>query len=264
MSIHETAHIHNTAIVDDRAEIGPQVTIGPFSLITGDVEIGEGTIIKERVSIEGHTRVGMHNHIFAGAVIGSWPQDLHYAGAPTQTIVGDHNLIREYVTINAATPEGEGRTVVGNHCAFLTHSHVGHNCVVEDHVTLVNAVNLGGFVTVGEGAYIGGAASVHQFVRVGRNATISGYSKTIQDAPPYMTVAGQPTRVVGLNSVGLDRAGFSDEDKRLLKRALRLLFRSGLTYSSALQQLEDFPPSPHIAHLMEFMRTSSRGVCRGK
>ncbi len=256
--------IHDSAIIEGNVVLGENVRIGPFCYLSGDIKLGNNCVLHERVSIKGITKIGCNNEIHPGAVIGGQPQDKSYIGEPVRLVVGDDNCFRENVTINAS-PGGENvATLVGSGCFFLSNSHVGHNCVVGNNVLLVNDVNLGGYVQVGDGAYLGGVASVHQFVRVGEYATVSGYSKTIQDAPPYMMVVGQPTRVVGINSVGLDRAGFSSEDKAVLKKAYKLLFRSKLAYPSALERIEaELPQTAHIQRLVEFIRSTKRGVCRG-
>lgn len=257
-------NIHPTAIISDSVQLGAGVVIGPYTVIDGDVGIGAGTIIRERVSIEGHTRIGPENVIYAGAVIGSPPQDSAYDGRWTRTIIGRGNHIREYSTINAATNGDTDRTVIGNHNMLLAYSHVGHNCVLGSNIILANSVNLGGYVTIGDRAYLGGDASVHQFVRIGRMSTVSGCSKTIQDVPPFMTVSGQPTRVVGLNTIGLQRAGLGRKDRAALKKAMFILFRSKRSYKTGIEQIRrELEPNPLLDELIEFMATTDRGVCRG-
>lgn len=257
-------NIHPSAVVSESVQLGDGVEIGPFCLVSGNVTIGSGTVLKERVSIEGNTVIGSNNVIYAGAVIGSPPQDAAYRGEQTWTVIGDRNHIREYTTINAAAKGETDRTVVGDDNMFLAYSHVGHNCVVGDNIVMANSVNLGGYVTVGDNSYLGGNAGVHQFVRVGRLTTISGYSKTIQDVPPFMTVSGQPTRVVGLNSIGLDRAGLGPAEKGLIKKALFILFRSNRSHKAGIELIRrDLEPHPLLDELIEFITASRRGVCRG-
>lgn len=256
--------IHPTAVIEGNVSLGENVSIGPFSCLCGDITIGDNCVLHERVSIKGAATLGQGNEIHPGAVIGGSPQDKTYTGAPTDVRIGDNNVIRENVTINGAVSQGGEKTIVGSGGFFLANSHVGHNCIVGDNVVLVNDVNLGGFVEVGDGAYLGGVASVHQFARVGEYSTVSGYTKVIQDAPPYMTAVGTPARVVSVNTTGLQRAGVSKDDIRVLKKACKLLFRSKLSYPTALERIaEELPQTERITRLCEFMRTTKRGVSRG-
>ena len=206
--------IHTTAVVHPEAEIDDDVVIGPYSVVGAHVRIGAGTRIGAHAVIEGHTTIGRRNRIFHGAAVGGEPQDLKYRGETTYLRIGDDNVIREYATVNVACVEGEA-TVVGNHNLLMAYSHVAHNCVLHSRVILANSVNLAGHVEVFEGAIVGGVTPVHQFVRIGRYSIIGGGCRVPKDVPPYTRAAGHPLRLVGLNTVGLERNGF-DEDRRAM------------------------------------------------
>ncbi len=257
-----TAEIHSTAVVHPDARIGHNVQIGPYSVIGPNVEIGPGCEIGSSVVIEGRTTIGANNRIHHGAIIGSEPQDLKYADETSYVVVGDNNVIREYVTIHLACGEGE-TTRVGNDCLLMAYVHVAHNCVVHDHVILANAVNLAGHVDVDDWAIIGGMTPVHQFVNVGAHAFVGGGSRLAQDVPPFIRVAGNPIEVAGINSVGLKRRGFTDAELLNLKKAYRLLYRTGMNVSQALERLAlDCDLDRHIENLMAFIRRSERGIVR--
>ena len=254
--------IHPTAIIHPDAELGEGVEIGPYTCIAGTVKIGSGTVIAERVSIEGHTTIGSDNEIFAGAIIGSRTQDKKYKGGMTYLRMGDRNKIREYVTINPGTKEGT-ETVLGDDNLLMAYAHVAHDCILKNHVILANAATLAGHVVVEDRAIIGGLSAVHQFARIGKLALVGGCSKVVQDVPPFMIADGHPARVYGLNTVGLDRAGFSKEDKMRLRQALKIIFKSGLTLKKALSELENKNlTSPPLDTLIDFLKKSDRGICR--
>jgi UDP-N-acetylglucosamine acyltransferase len=254
--------IHPTAIIHEQAELGERVSVGPYSVIGGKVKIGDGCRIGTGVLIDGETTIGADNQIFHAAAIGNVCQDLKYRGERTSVRIGDGNTIREYVTINSATGEGES-TVVGNNVLLMAYVHIGHNCVIGDNVILANAVNLAGHVRVHDFASIGGLTPVHQFVEIGRYAFIGGGSRIPQDVPPFLKVAGNPARAWGLNTIGLIRRGFSAEQRALVKRAYVILFRSGLNVSQALERIRgELPQSPEIAMLVEFIERSKRGIIR--
>ena len=254
--------IHPTAIVHPDAELGDGVEIGPYSCIAGTVKIGSGTVVAERVSIEGHTTLGADNEIFAGAIVGSRTQDKKYKGGTSYLRIGDRNKIREYVTINPGTKEGT-ETVIGDDNLLMAYCHVAHDCVIKNHTIIANAGTLAGHVIVEDRAIIGGLSAVHQFVRIGTLALVGGCSKVVQDVPPFMITDGHPARAFGINSVGLDRAGISREDKTILKKAFKTIFKSGLTLKNAISKLEnECPPSAPLAVLIEFLTTSERGICR--
>lgn len=259
---HRSVMIHPTAIVHDNAELGEGVEIGPYSIIEGDVKIGDRTRVGARVSIEGYTTLGCENEVFTGAVIGSRTQDKKFDGGVSYLRIGDRNKIREYVTINPGTKEGT-ETLIGNDNLLMAYSHVAHDCIVHNHTVLANQATLAGHVTVEDRAIIGGLSAVHQFVKIGQLVLVGGCSKVVQDIPPFMMVDGHPAHAYGINSVGLDRAEYSKEDKLLLKKAFKIIFKSKLILKSAIQQLEkEFAPTPVLKTLLDFLKASERGICR--
>lgn len=254
--------IHPTAIVHEKATLGDDVTIGPYSIIGEKVTIGDGCRIDSNVLIDGETTLGENSRVFHAAAIGNVCQDLKYRGERTFVRIGSNSTIREFVTVNSATGEGES-TVVGSDVLLMAYVHIAHNCVVGDHVILANAVNLAGHVRVHDFASIGGITPVHQFVEVGRYAFIGGGSRIAKDVCPFVKVAGNPAIVAGLNSIGLQRRGFTEEQRRLIKRAYQILFRSGLNVSQALERIAgELPQSPEIVMLVEFIKGSTRGIIR--
>ena len=254
--------IHPTAIVHPDAELGEGVKVGPFALIAETVKVGDRTVVGARVSLEGHTTIGADNEIFTGAVIGSVTQDKKYDGGTSYLKIGDGNKIREYVTINPGTKDGTC-TVIGNQNLLMAYSHVAHDCVLGNHTVLANQATLAGHVVVEDGAIIGGLSAVHQFARIGKLSIIGGCSKVVQDVPPFMMVDGHPARAYGINSVGMDRAGYSGDDKSLMKKAFRIVFKSRLTLKNAMVRLEEeLPPTPTRDILLHFLKASDRGICR--
>jgi UDP-N-acetylglucosamine acyltransferase len=254
--------IHPTSIVDPGAEIDEGVEIGPFCCVAGTVKIGAGTVLGPRVTVEGHTTIGKDNEIFTGAVVGSMTQDKKFDGGISYLRIGDRNKIREYVTINPGTKDGT-ETVIGNDNLLMAYSHVAHDCVICNHTILANAGTLAGHVVMEDRAIIGGLSAVHQFVRIGKMALIGGCTKVVQDVPPYMIADGHPARVYGINTVGLQRAGVSKEDKNTLKEAFRIIFKSGLTLKNAIARLEALGlASAVMTDVVEFLKKSERGICR--
>ncbi len=252
--------IHGTAIIHEEARLGEGVEVGPYSVIGAGVVIGDGTSVGSSVLIEGNTEIGRNNRIFHGAAIGSEPQDLKYSGETTYTRIGDGNTIREYVTVNAATGEGDS-TTIGNNCLLMAYVHVAHDCVVSDNVILANAVNLAGHVSVHEFAIVGGIVPVHQFVRIGAHSFIGGGSRIPKDIPPFVKVAGSPPRVCGLNSVGLKRRGFTDERLDPIRKAYRFLYRSGYNVSQAVEKIEsELEMTPDVETFLDFIKSSRRGI----
>ena len=214
-----TTLIHPTAVIHPNAQINPTVEVGPYAVIGDQVKIGAQTTIGPHVVIEGPTEIGKNNRIFPSAVIGLEPQDLKYKGVPSGLKIGDGNTIREFVTINRAT-EADELTEIGNNNLLMAYVHVAHNCVLEDHLVIANAVALAGHVHIESRAVIGGALGVHQFVHIGRNAMLGGMSRIDRDAPPFMMIEGNPSRVRSLNLLGLKRAGLTTEDIGYLKKAV--------------------------------------------
>ena len=256
------AEIHPTAVVHPSAKLGHNVKIGPHSVIGPDVVLGPDCVVGTSVLIEGNTIVGRNNRFFHGAAIGCEPQDKKYQGEKSFVEIGDDNDFREFVTLHLATGEGNV-TRVGNDNLLMAYVHVAHNCVIRDHTVLANAVNLAGHVEVGSNAIIGGLTPVHQFVRIGAFSFIGGGSRLPQDVPPFIKVAGNPVEVAGINSIGMKRKGFSDEDVLNLKKAYRILYRSGLNVTQSLERIAaECQLSVHIEDLMAFIRRSERGIVR--
>ena len=261
-NIDVTAKIHQFAVVHPNAKIGKNVEIGPFSVIGENVEIGDGTIVAPSVVINGWTKIGKDCHIFQGASVGEEPQDLKFQGEKSYTEIGDRTKIHEFCTIHRATGEGEV-TKIGNDCLLMAYVHVAHNCILGNNVIMAKAAMVAGHCIVEDRAIIGGKAGVHQFVRIGKNAMVSGMSRNIHDIVPYTIVDGSPARACGLNSIGLVRAGISPENRRNIKQAYRLLYRSGLRLSEAIAAIaEQVPSCPEVDHMLEFLRSADRGICR--
>jgi len=258
--------IHPTAVVHPKAELHPTVQVGAYAVIGSQVKVGPDTVIGPHVVLDGWTEIGSQNQIFAGAVIGTEPQDLKYDGSTALVQIGNGNIIREYVTIHRATHAGEA-TIVGDHNLLMAYVHVGHNCIIGDQVIISNAVSLSGHVHIESRARLSGVLGVHQFVHIGRYSMVGGMSRIERDVPPYMLVEGNPSQVRSLNLVGLKRAGMAPEIP-LLKKAYRLLYRSGLPFSQALQELELLAGNEHIHHLHQFLWRSQqpgrRGVIPGR
>ncbi|MGH7480637.1 MAG: acyl-ACP--UDP-N-acetylglucosamine O-acyltransferase [Longimicrobiales bacterium] len=254
------SRVHPTAIVDDTAELGAGVSIEPYAIVGPRVVLGAGTRVGPHALIERDTQIGERCVIHNGAVLGTDPQDLKFSGEDTTLVVGDRTVIREYATLNRGTSD-RGSTEVGSDCLLMAYSHVAHDCVIGDHVILSNAVNMGGHVTIGDWAIVGGLTPIHQFVRIGRHAFVGGASRVQKDVPPYVRAAGSPLELHGLNSVGLQRRGIAEEVRRELKRAYRLVFRSGLNVSQALERAEaELEPLDEVRHFLVFIGESERGV----
>jgi len=255
------ANVHPTALVDPAARLGEGVTVGPYSLIEGRVVIGPHTHIGPHVVIRDFTTIGSHCRIFQFAVLGEVPQDLKFKGEETSLIIGDHNTIREFATMHRGTAGGGGVTRIGNRNFFLAYTHVAHDCQVGNGVIMSNNATLGGHITVADHANLGGLSAVHQFCRIGRHAFIGGCSAVHRDVPPYAMAVGNRAKIVGLNLVGLKRAGFTDSSLYGLKRAYELLFLSDLKTKEALDQVRrELPDTPEIQDLLLFIETSERGL----
>ncbi len=254
--------IHPTAIVDSRAQIGDDCQIGPYCVIGPNVTLGPRCRLHAHVVIDGHTDLGGDNEVFPFASLGLKTQDMKWKGGLTRTRIGAHNTIREHVTIHSATGDGE-ITAVGSHNNILAYCHIAHNAIVGDHVIMSNVATLAGHVTVEDHAVIGGLAAVHQFCRIGRMAIVGGCSKVVQDVLPFMLADGNPAQIRAINKVGLDRNNVAPETQAALKQACRLLFREGLTIPNALSRIEtELAPLPEIRTLVEFVRSSQRGISR--
>ena len=254
--------IHPSAIVDPQAQLGQGVVVGPWAFVGPGVEVGDGTEIGARVHIERDTVVGEDCRLFPGAVLGTDPQDLKYQGEPTVLQVGDRTVVREYATLNRGTV-ASGRTVVGSDCLLMAYAHVAHDCELGNHVILANSVNMAGHVLIEDWVIVGGITPIHQFVRIGAHAFVGGGSRVSQDVPPYCRAAGNPPGLFGLNSVGLERRGFTEDVRTALKKTYRILFQSKLNVAQALAKAEvDVPAIPEVLHLLSFVRDSERGVTR--
>ncbi|MCM8768216.1 MAG: acyl-ACP--UDP-N-acetylglucosamine O-acyltransferase [Candidatus Omnitrophica bacterium] len=253
--------IHPTAIISSQAELDDEVEVGPFSVIEGPVKIGRGTKVGSHVHLLGYTTIGQYCRLFTGAVIGSIPQDLKYRGEETYLVVGDYNIIREYVTMNPGTAKGES-TIVGSHNLFMANVHIAHNCVIGNQVIIANFGALAGHVVVEDYAIIGGLTGVHQFCRIGAHSITGGCSKITKDILPFVMADGHPAVPWGINKIGLKRRNFSPEKIDLLEKAYRILFRSGLNVSAAVEALGKFSESEEIRQIITFIRNSQRGIAR--
>ncbi|MBI5327080.1 MAG: acyl-ACP--UDP-N-acetylglucosamine O-acyltransferase [Deltaproteobacteria bacterium] len=257
--------IHPTAIIHSGAEIAEDVEIGPYSVIGSDVTIGKGTIVYPHVVIDGWTSIGHGCKIYQFASIGAPPQDITYKGEKTEVIIGDNNVIREFVTIHRATTKADRKTVIGNNNMLLAYVHIAHDCKIGSNVIMANAATLAGHVIIENYAYIGGLVAVHQFARVGAYTIIGGASAVTHDIPPYVMAVGNRAKLYGLNKIGLRRHGFSREDMESLKKAYNILFRSSFTLKDAVNKVEsEMGHSTRLAHLIEFIKTSKRGITREK
>ena len=256
--------IHPSAVIDPSAEIDPTVTVGPFCVIGANVTIGAGCELKSHVAIEGHTRIGEENTFFPFAAIGQLTQDMKYAGEPTALEIGDRNVFRENTTIHRGTT-AEVPTRIGNDNLFLSYAHVAHDCQVGNNCIFSNNATLGGHCTVYDYAIISGLTAVHQFTRVGEHCMIGGCSRISQDVPPYMILAGNPALVRGVNLIGLQRRGFSEETRRALKNAYKKLFlnkKNNLAHSVEAFTAENPTLDPAVKSLLNFIGESERGVTR--
>ncbi|MCX5824872.1 MAG: acyl-ACP--UDP-N-acetylglucosamine O-acyltransferase [Deltaproteobacteria bacterium] len=256
-------NIHPTAIISPDATLADGVDVGPYSIIGPDVHIGKNTKIGPHVVIETHTDIGEDNRIAQFASIGGAPQDLKFRGEATRVVIGSHNTIREYVTINRSTVHDIGVTMIGNHNLLMAYCHVAHNCKLGDHIVMSNAANLAGHVHVEDHAIIGGLTGVHQFTRIGAHCIIGGASAVTKDIPPFVIASGNFAKLFGLNMIGLKRRGFTEETIGALKTAYRIVFRSSLLLAAAIRKVEEeVEDLPEVLQFLDFIRTSERGICR--
>jgi UDP-N-acetylglucosamine acyltransferase len=255
--------IHPTAIVDPKARVGAGVSIGAYSIIGADVEIGDGTWIGPHVVINGPTRIGSHNKIHQFASLGEAPQDKKYNGEPTQLVIGDRNIIREYVTMNRGTPSGGGVTRVGNDGLFMAYIHIAHDCQIGDKVIFSNNASLAGHVHVGDQVILSGFTLVHQFCSIGAHAFTGMGSGISKDVPPYLMVAGNPAEPHGINKEGLKRRGFTPQSIQTLRQAYKVLYRSGLSLEEATVRLKEMAETcAELKPFVEFMDNSKRSIVR--
>jgi UDP-N-acetylglucosamine acyltransferase len=251
------------AFIHPNAKIADNVTIEPFSMIYGDVEIGEGTWIGPNVTIMDGARIGKNCKIYPGTVISAEPQDLKYVGEKTLTYIGDETTIRECVTVNKGT-NALGFTKIGNNCLVMATAHIAHDCLIGDNVILVNGVGLAGHIEIGNHAFIGGMSAVHQFTKIGEHAFIAGGSHVRKDVPPYVKAARNPTSYAGVNSTGLQRRGFSTEKIVEIQNIYRVLFQRSKNVTQAITAIEtEFEPSTERDIILEFIKGSERGVMSG-
>jgi UDP-N-acetylglucosamine acyltransferase len=256
-------NIHPTAIVSHEAHIEEGVEIGPYSIIDSDVRIGKNTIIGPHVVIKAHTDIGEGCRFFQFSSIGEVPQDLKFKGQETKVIIGSYNTIREFVTIHRATTEDTGVTIIGDHNLIMAYCHVAHNCKLGNHIVMANAANLGGHVHVEDFAIISGLTGIHQFTRIGAHSIIGGASAVNKDIPPFVTASGNFAKLYGLNLIGLKRRGFKEETIMALKEAYKIIFRSSLLLSDALERVgKEIDDIPEVRHLIDFIQNSERGICR--
>jgi UDP-N-acetylglucosamine acyltransferase len=252
--------IHRTALIDSTAELGADVAVGPYCVIGPKVTVGERSTIAAHAVLERNTRVGEGVKIGYGTVIGNDPQDLKYRGEETWVEIGSGTIIREYSTINRGST-ATGKTTIGERCFLMTYVHIAHDCAIGNDVIIANGVQMAGHVIVSDRASISGLVPIHQFVRIGTYAFVGGASRVNQDVPPYTKAAGNPVHLYGLNSVGLQRAGFSPELKLALKRAYRLVFNSDLTVSQGIERARaELPQVPEVETFLQFIEASQRGV----
>ncbi len=255
--------IHPTALVDPRAQLGAGVIVGPYAIIGAEVELGEGCQVGHHATLEGPSKIGRRNIFFPYAVIGFKTQDLKYKGEPTYLEIGEANTFREFSTVHRGTGPGE-KTIIGSHNLFLAYSHVAHNCVVGNHAIFSNNATLAGHVTVEDYAVISGLSAVHQFCRIGAHSIIGGCAKIVQDVPPYLIADGNPAHLRGVNHVGLERRGFTEADIKALRRAYRIVADRTLNFSQATDKIaaSEDAANPHVKALVEFFKTTQRGVIR--
>ena len=255
--------IHPTAIVHPKAQIAPSVTIGPYAIIGENVRIGKGSSIGPHCVLEGNTEIGENCRIYQFNSIGAAPQDLKYRNEETGLIIGNNNTFREFNTVHRGTKAGRGKTVIGDDNFFMAYVHIAHDCLIGSRSILANASTLGGHVEIGNDSVIGGLTGIHQFVRIGDYVMIGGASAVAQDIPHFVCAAGNRTSLYGLNMIGLKRKGFSKERIEALKKAYKILFRTGLTLADAVSRIrEEKIDQPDVVRLVDFVQSSERGISR--
>jgi UDP-N-acetylglucosamine acyltransferase len=255
--------IDSRAVVSPQAHIAADVQIGPFTVIGAEVTIGAGTWVGPHVVINGPTRIGSDNKIYQFASLGDAPQDKKYNGEPTRLEIGDRNVFRESVTVNRGTTHDKGVTHIGNDNLLMAYSHVAHDCHLGDQIVMANCATLGGHVEIGDWVTMGGLSAVHQYTKVGAYCFIAHNAAVTRDVPPYVMAVGRPAVPHSVNTVGLQRRGFSPEQVLNIRRAYRLLYRSGLKLKAAIEELERWAATqPEIAPFVEFIKRSSRSIVR--
>lgn len=256
--------IHPSSVIHPSAQLADDVVVGPFCTIGENVTLGKGCVLRSHVVIEGPSTFGERNIFYPFAIIGLQSQDLKYQGEPTFLEVGSDNTFRENSTINRSTLP-DGKTIIGNHNLFLVNSHVGHDCIIGNHVILSGFAGVAGHVEIDDYAILSGFAAIHQFVRIGRHSIIGGVARVTQDVPPFMIIEGHPGKTRAVNQIGLQRRGFTDADIKALREGYKKLFLNPpATREEAFSQLTSDPQhgsNPHLLHLIDFIRTSQRGIC---
>ena len=254
------ANIHPTAIVDPGAEIGQNVTIGPFAIIEADTVIGDGSQIASHVLVASGARIGKECIIHKGTVVSTVPQDLKFGNEATTFHIGDRTVIREFCTLNRGTKD-KWKSVIGSDCLLMAYSHVAHDCTIGNNVILANVVQLGGHVTIEDWVILGGMCAVHQFCHIGQHAIVGGHFRIVQDVPPYITASSEPLKYAGLNSIGLKRRGFQPEQISTIKKAYRLLYRSKLNKTHAIERIKtELEQTEEIKNILTFIENSQRGL----
>jgi len=254
--------LHPTAVIDRRAGLAEGVTVGAYSVVGPEVDLGTGVEVGHHVVLEGPVVIGARTRIGHGSIVGAPPQDLKYKpGIRSGVRIGEDTVVREYVTIHRATTP-EGWTEVGDSALLMSMSHIAHDCKIGNHVIVVNYAGIAGHVQVEDGATVGGLSGIHPFTRIGTYAYIGGCSKVLQDVPPFVIVDGVPATVRSVNAIGLRRGGVGAEDRRQIQAAFRILYRSGLSPVTAIRRIStELPMTPFISRLVEFVKTSKRGIC---
>jgi UDP-N-acetylglucosamine acyltransferase len=254
------ARIHPTAIISPDADIAADAEIGAFAIVGEGCTIGPGNVIAPRVTLERNVSLGHSVKVGIGTILGGAPQDLKFAGEETTVEIGDGTVIREYATINRGTSHSF-KTTVGKNCLLMSYVHIAHDCQIGNSVILSNVVQLAGHVTIEDKAIISGLSAVHQFARIGHHSFIGGMSRVSKDIPPFLKAVGNPVKLYGLNTIGLQRSGMDEETIRELKRAYRLLFRSDLNVTQAIERAQtELEPLPEVKELIRFVEASERGV----
>jgi UDP-N-acetylglucosamine acyltransferase len=251
--------IHPLALVSPKATLGDNVQIGPFCVIEDGAKVGSGCILENGVIIKADTTLGENCRVSDGAVLGGMPQHIHMPENPGTVLIGSGNTIRENVTVHRAMQAGQ-QTVIGDNCLLMTNAHVAHDCRVGNYVIMTSNSMLAGHVTVGDRAFMSGAAAIHQFCRIGSLAMVGGQAHLVKDVPPFMTIDGQSSYVVGLNQIGLKRAGHSEETILQLKAAYRVIYRSGLMWAEILRQLKEEFVEGLAAEFYPFLASTKRGI----
>ena len=255
--------IHPTAIIDPSAELAEDVRVGPFSMVGAGVQIDSGTVVGSHVVIKGPTRIGKNNRIYQFSSVGEDTQDMKYRGEPTRLEIGDRNVIREYCTIHRGTVQDKSLTQLGSDNLLMAYTHVAHDCVVGSHVIMANAASIAGHVLVDNYAILGGFTLVHQFCKIGQYSFSAMGSIISRDIPPYVLVGGQPTKPHGINAVGLERHGFSQDAIRQIKKAYKIVYKSGLKLDASIETLEEMvAETAEVECLVNFLKQTQRSILR--